>query len=291
MNEYAAEVDRINGNVASTYTALSEMGATMPAQQNSDNLPETVRTVTQGGGKTVQTDWNQTDETAPDFLKNKPFGEMMTDIVPETEIVGEDMDGLLFASIPEVADLIDLETESMVESINVTFDGTDYVCNAGAVDGILVYGNQAFLDGEDTGEPFAVINFITGNLYGVLVQDSQSHKIAISCQMPVKIPEKYYDKDASVTVFIDMMSEQPDAALYAYKDAALTTKITLEELRELKKTRVLVNYAYMGVPLNDITFQSICVSSEDIPTGGVYFITADGRILCLHCAEYTPPTT
>ena len=45
-----SEIDRINGNVASTYTALSEMGATMPAQQNSDNLPGTVRTVPQGGG-------------------------------------------------------------------------------------------------------------------------------------------------------------------------------------------------------------------------------------------------
>lgn len=76
-----SEIDRINGNVASTYTALSEMGATMPAQQNSDNLPGTVLTVPQGGGKTVQTDWNQTDETAPDFLKNKPFGEFAGDTV------------------------------------------------------------------------------------------------------------------------------------------------------------------------------------------------------------------
>lgn len=32
-----------------------------------------------GGGKTVQTDWNQTDETAPDFLKNKPFYEAETE--------------------------------------------------------------------------------------------------------------------------------------------------------------------------------------------------------------------
>lgn len=31
-----------------------------------------------GGGASVQTDWNQTDETAPDFLKNKPFGETPT---------------------------------------------------------------------------------------------------------------------------------------------------------------------------------------------------------------------
>lgn len=68
-----SEIDRINGNVASTYTALSEMGATMPAQQNSDNLPGTVLTVPQGSNTSVQTDWDQLDAAAPDFLKNKPF--------------------------------------------------------------------------------------------------------------------------------------------------------------------------------------------------------------------------
>lgn len=72
-----SEIDRINGNVASTYTALSEMGATMPETQNSDNLPGTVRTVPTGGG-CVQTDWNQNDSSAADFIKNKPFGDMPT---------------------------------------------------------------------------------------------------------------------------------------------------------------------------------------------------------------------
>ena len=68
-----SEIDRINGNVASTYTALSEMGATMPETQNSDNLPGTVRTVPTGGGSSVQSDWNQNDSSAADFIKNKPL--------------------------------------------------------------------------------------------------------------------------------------------------------------------------------------------------------------------------
>lgn len=80
-----SEIDSINGNVASTYTALSEMGATMPEQQNSDNLPGTVRTVPQGGAS-VQTDWNQTDETAPDFLKNKPFYDEYNSVKFDSEI-------------------------------------------------------------------------------------------------------------------------------------------------------------------------------------------------------------
>lgn len=37
-----SEIDRINGNVASTYNVLEEAGAEMPQTRNTDNLPETV---------------------------------------------------------------------------------------------------------------------------------------------------------------------------------------------------------------------------------------------------------
>lgn len=37
-----SEIDRINGNVASTYSVLEEAGAEMPQSRNTDHLPETV---------------------------------------------------------------------------------------------------------------------------------------------------------------------------------------------------------------------------------------------------------
>lgn len=43
------EINRIKENIANTYTALSEKGATLPTVQNSDNLASTVSTVTGGG--------------------------------------------------------------------------------------------------------------------------------------------------------------------------------------------------------------------------------------------------
>lgn len=43
------EINRINQNIANTYSAMGEMGATLPANQNSDNLANTVRSVPQGG--------------------------------------------------------------------------------------------------------------------------------------------------------------------------------------------------------------------------------------------------
>lgn len=100
-----SEMDRITQNVANTYAALEALGADMPQEQNSDNLSATAGTAkvvlykeqtltdtekaqaranigaaAEGeGGGSVQTDWNQTDETAPDFLKNRPFGDVYGD--------------------------------------------------------------------------------------------------------------------------------------------------------------------------------------------------------------------
>ena len=66
------QIERISQNVSNTYSALEEMGATMPEEQNSSNMAATVLTVPRGGGVSVQADWNQNDETAADFIKNKP---------------------------------------------------------------------------------------------------------------------------------------------------------------------------------------------------------------------------
>ena len=42
------EITRINNNIAAAYTMLESMGATMPQDRNSANLPSTIRTVPQG---------------------------------------------------------------------------------------------------------------------------------------------------------------------------------------------------------------------------------------------------
>lgn len=49
----ASEITRIKNNIANTYTALSDKGATMPATQNSANLANTVASIPAGGGDTV----------------------------------------------------------------------------------------------------------------------------------------------------------------------------------------------------------------------------------------------
>jgi len=58
-----SEIARINNNVAQTYSALEEKGASMPETQNSDNLAKTARSVSGGVSS-----WND--------LTDKPFGEV-----------------------------------------------------------------------------------------------------------------------------------------------------------------------------------------------------------------------
>lgn len=40
-----SEITRISGNIADAYTAAGEKGATMPQDENSDNLPATIRSI------------------------------------------------------------------------------------------------------------------------------------------------------------------------------------------------------------------------------------------------------
>ena len=40
-----SEINRIKSNIASTYSALSSLGATIPNEQNSDNLPGTASAI------------------------------------------------------------------------------------------------------------------------------------------------------------------------------------------------------------------------------------------------------
>lgn len=65
------QIDRLQQNVANTYSALSDMGATMPSDQNSDNLAATARTVPQtgGGGGSVEGAVLYTEQTLTDEQK------------------------------------------------------------------------------------------------------------------------------------------------------------------------------------------------------------------------------
>lgn len=72
----ASEITRINGNIASAYTAASNKGATLPATQNSANLATCIASISGGGGGSVITATNTTGAaiTAGDKVWITPNG-------------------------------------------------------------------------------------------------------------------------------------------------------------------------------------------------------------------------
>lgn len=74
-----------------------------------------------GGGS--QADWNQNDETAVDYVKNRPGGYDATELVTITDETV--VSGQMFSNYLEVFNFFEKHTREMVI---VTFDGTPYQC-------------------------------------------------------------------------------------------------------------------------------------------------------------------
>lgn len=142
------------------------------------------------GGSGVQSDWNQNDDTQPDYVKNRPFytgDPVKTEIISETTVTFSKMSGLMAAALPESFDLVDGQTYT------ISWDGTDYACTGIFLDGATpVLGNLGILGkGDDTGEPFIFLN--KGQWVVASTESATEHMISISvfAVEVVKIDEKY----------------------------------------------------------------------------------------------------
>lgn len=149
---------------------------------------------TQIDGSTAQPDWNQNDETAADYVKNRPF---YTGDPVETVLVEETT--VAFADIGDGSGIYNAEFPSTVEvtageTYKVSWDGTVYECacvffiNAYAIGNLSIQGI-----GPDTGEPFLIGVNNGAGIFIATVDTSASHTISISRMVApvVKIDRKY----------------------------------------------------------------------------------------------------
>ena len=162
----------------------------MTCTPSKDGMPDVAHTdITLLGG--VQPDWNQNDETAQDYVKNRPF--YMGSLV-ETVLVGEstvsfiEHNGLYMQEFPSTFEA------TVGETYKVSWDGTAYECTCVLIEDFLCIGNLSMIGlGSDTGEPFFMQVY---NGSGILISTadaSASHTFSISksTQEVVKIDEKY----------------------------------------------------------------------------------------------------
>ena len=139
----------------------------------------------------VQSDWNQNNSTAADYVKNRPFytgDPVETVLVEESTVAFEDSGGLYRAYFPSTFEA------TIGETYKVYWDGTAYECVCTTIEGLPAFGNFSIIgSGSDTGEPF-VMGVTNGNGIQILTTDtSSSHTFSISrTDVPVvKIDKKY----------------------------------------------------------------------------------------------------
>ena len=145
----------------------------------------------------VQPDWNQNDEAAADYIKNRPFytgDPVETVLVEESTIWFTDIGGEFF-----VSSIQSTFSPTVGNVYKISWDGTDYESACVKVGRNTCIGNLS-IDGSgpDTGEPFLMQ--VKNQYINVATLDGNSyHTISISRFVPgvvVKIDPKYLPDNA-----------------------------------------------------------------------------------------------
>ena len=152
--------------------------------------------VTGGNVGGVQSDWNQNDDTQPDYVKNRPF---YTGDPVETVLVEENTASFTYSNGAYVADIQSTVSATVGETYKVYWDGTAYECTCVTYNNMTIIGNLSITGaGSDTGEPF-VMMIADGNGIRIGTTDtSASHTFSISQYSAgevVKIDERFMPED------------------------------------------------------------------------------------------------
>ena len=165
-----------------------------------------------GGGSSVQPDWNQNNDTQPDYIKNRPF---YTGDPVETVLVEESTVSFAAENGMYMGQLESTFSATVGETYKVSWDGTTYECACVDFSGMTVIGNLSIVGaGSDTGEPFiAAVN--NGQGIGIYTADTaSSHTISISGKAPqvVKIDEKYLPDNLATKSEVEVAQSTADTA-------------------------------------------------------------------------------
>ena len=138
----------------------------------------------------MQADWNQSDNTAADYIKNRPFYTVAAEAVllEESTVSFDAVNGMYMGQLKSTF------SATVGETYKVSWDGTAYECTCVNFDDMPIIGNLSIGDaGSDTGEPF-LMSVINGK--GILIYTADtaaSHTFSISglALEVVKIDPKY----------------------------------------------------------------------------------------------------
>ena len=184
-------VGEAGGYYAPAVTQPDENTLRMVFTPSKDGMPDVAHTdITLLGGGGVQPDWNQNDDTQPDYVKNRPFyaSAVETVLVEESTVSFVEHNGLYMTEFPSMFEA------TVGETYKVSWDGTAYECTCVDIQGNLCIGNPSILGkGSDTGEPFVMVIYNSQAIVLGTLDTSDSHTFSISgfTEEVVKIDEKY----------------------------------------------------------------------------------------------------
>lgn len=138
----------------------------------------------------VQPDWNQNDETQPDYVKNRPFymgNPVETVLVEESTLAFNDAgNGLHMVESPTTIKV------TVGAPYKVYWDGASYECECVDVSGSTLIGNLSIAGlGPDSGEPFLFSLGVSILIFTLNAAASHTFSISGFVSEVVKIDEKY----------------------------------------------------------------------------------------------------
>nr|DAU28818.1 MAG TPA: hypothetical protein [Caudoviricetes sp.] len=202
--------------------------------------------VPSGGGSPVQSDYNQNDSTAADYIKNRPFYSETETILNQTFSTASAGGVNIWATQDNVIQFNEGDT------VKVAFWGKEYIREVRAYNDVLYVGNLHLVGiSLDTGEPFAVANIyfpagLTNIVAGTSIATAEAQTnatITIEQEIIKSIDAKFIpDGDLTIEVSTDSIT-----------DEALSTVVTnyvTNNSEILDKLKIVSNFV-LKVTLKD----------------------------------------
>lgn len=195
----------------------------------------------------VQADWTQNDETAADFVRNRPcYTEWKAGTYFDATVDKETaiQDGVFFYRIDnneinwDMFDKTDNQLFVKGRKYNIVFDGVTYTSTA--EDDMIGNGHLYYEELEDNGMPFVVS---AGNGVTLACKTAGEHSIKVTGEVPTyhELDKRYYNK--SIEYDAGIMNESPSRiSLSSYTQAMDIGRVqwdytlmrpTEEEVKEL----------------------------------------------------------
>lgn len=213
----------------------------------------------------IPSDWDQTDSTANDFIKNRPFG-LLQDNLAERELTFRQEDGVYRCDIAQDQPIV------IGETYKVTWDGTTYELVAKDQKDISTGSSQVEFEsspylgnsyivgvcwgmtdwGEDTGEPFVIsVDALASNSVCISTTDltKATHTISVVAVNNKKKLSAEWLPDGIATE--DFVKEQIAAIEIPEGGGGISTEETILEERTLEES--YPNDSYDGVYCSYIT--------------------------------------